>query len=79
MRRDSTVSDRDSTADTPLERNLNEPSYCAITGESRATARRNRMFGRGCAYIKLNGRVFYRPCDVRQYLASNRRATKEQS
>jgi hypothetical protein len=76
MKPTSTLSERDSAADAPLEANLDEKEYCRITGESRATARRNRLLDKGCPYLKLGARVFYQPAHVRQYLAQNVRTPR---
>ena len=64
-------SERESVANTQLEPNLNEHQYSAVTGESVATARRNRVLGRGCPYVKLGALVRYRPQDIRAYIAQN--------
>lgn len=56
-----------------LEPLLDESEYIAITRESRATAKRNRMLGRGCRYLKIGSRVRYDPADVREYLDRCRR------
>jgi hypothetical protein len=58
---------------TPLEPLMNEFAYCDITGESPATARKNRLLGKGCPYVKLGSLVKYRPEDVRAYIAQNLR------
>jgi hypothetical protein len=69
----SQTSERESAANNPLESLLNEYEYAAITGESVATARRNRLLGKGCPYVKLGSLVRYRPQDVRAYIARNLR------
>jgi hypothetical protein len=69
----STQSDRASGANTQLEPLLNEHEYAAVTGESVATARRNRLLGRGCPFVKLGALVRYRPSDVRAYIEQNLR------
>jgi hypothetical protein len=71
----SASSERASAASTQLETLLNEHEYAAITGESVATARRNRLLGKGCPFVKLGALVRYRPSDVRAYIERNLRAT----
>jgi hypothetical protein len=66
--------ERASTANSQLEPLLNEHDYTAITGESVATARRNRLLGKGCPFVKLGALVRYRPEDVRAYIARNLKA-----
>ena len=63
--------ERESVANTDLEPLLNEHEYTAITGESVATARRNRLLRKGCPHVKLGALVKYRPSDVRAYIARN--------
>lgn len=65
----------ETTASTPLEPLLDEHGYVAITGESLATARRNRSrpVRKGCPFVKLGSRVLYRPQDVREYIKQNLR------
>ena len=69
-------SERESAADTQLEPLLNEHEYSALTGESVATARRNRLLKKGCPYVKLGALVKYRPSDVRSYIAQNVRGAQ---
>jgi hypothetical protein len=69
----SQTSERESVANNLLESLLNEYEYAAITGESVATARRNRLLGKGCPYVKLGSLVRYRPQDVRAYIERNLR------
>lgn len=71
----SASSERASVANHQLEALLNEHEYAAITGESVATARRNRLLGKGCPFVKLGALVRYRPEDVRAYIACNLKAT----
>ena len=66
----SHVCERESVA-KQLEALLNEHEYASITGESVATARRNRLLGKGCPFVKLRALVRYRPSDVRAYIARN--------
>ena len=69
----SASSERASAANHQLEPLLNEHEYAAITGESVATARRNRLLGKGCPFVKLGSLVRYSPSDVRAYIEANRR------
>jgi hypothetical protein len=70
---------RESVANTELEPLLNEHEYVAITGESVATARRNRLLGKGCPYVKLGVLVRYRPSDVRAYIGRNLRGHSQEA
>ena len=56
---------------TQFERLLDEHEYAQIINRSVASVRRDRLLGTGCAFVKLQGLVRYRPEDVRQYIASN--------
>jgi hypothetical protein len=56
-----------------LEALIDEHEYCRITGRSLASARRDRLLGKGCAYVKLLGLVRYRPSDVRAFIEANLR------
>ena len=64
-------------ADNEIERLLDEREYAAITGRSIASARRDRLLGKGCPYVKLGFLVRYRPSDVRAYIAKNVRGTQD--
>ncbi len=75
MRSDSTTTKRDGTHDE-IERLLDEREYSAVTGRSVASARRDRLLGRGCPYVKLGFLVRYRPSDVRAYIAQNVHGTQ---
>jgi hypothetical protein len=75
----SNLSERESIASTQLESLLNEHDYCAVTGESVATARRNRLLGKGCPFVKLGALVRYRPTDVRAYIARNLRGNLQEA
>lgn len=57
--------------DLPIPPLHPERVYCRITGESLGTARRNRLLGKGCPYVKLGARVFYRTEDIERYIANN--------
>jgi predicted DNA-binding transcriptional regulator AlpA len=52
----------------PLEVLLNEYELAEITGQSVATARRNRLTGRGPTFLKLGANVRYRPSAVAAWL-----------
>ena len=60
-----------------IERLLDEREFAAITGRSIASARRDRLLGKGCPYVKLGFLVRYRPSDVRAYIAKNVRGTQD--
>lgn len=59
---------------TELEPLLDEVEFSRITGRSVASARRDRLFGRGCPFVKLGALVRYRPSDVRDYIERNRKS-----
>lgn len=61
----------------PLEPLMDEYEFSRITGRSVASARRDRLLGIGCPYIKQQHLVRYCPCNVREYITRNRRAGKE--
>lgn len=65
--------ERESIASGQIEPLLDEYQYSKITGKSVATARRDRLTGKGCPYIKLGALVKYRPSDVRAYIEQNLR------
>ena len=71
-----TTSERESVANTQLEPLLDEYAYAAITGRSVASARRDRLLGKGCPYVKLGCLVRYRPSDVRTYIAQKVRGAQ---
>jgi hypothetical protein len=62
-------------SDDVFEPLLDERELARITGRSVASLRRDRVLGTGCPFVKLGALVKYRPQDVRQYIASNVRAT----
>jgi len=68
--------ERDSVAQTELERLLDESKVAEITGRSVASLRRDRLLGKGCPYVKLGFLVKYRPRDVEAYIAQNLRGTQ---
>jgi len=63
-------------ADDQLEPLLTEFEYSRITKRSVASARRDRLLGTGCTYVKLGSSVRYRVADVRAYIAQNLRSAK---
>jgi len=67
----SQQSERESAANNLLEPLINEHEYSRITRESVATARRNRLLGKGCPYVKLGALVRYKPSDIRAYIERN--------
>jgi predicted DNA-binding transcriptional regulator AlpA len=66
-------------ADNEIERLLDEREYAAITGRSIASARRDRLLGKGCPFVKLGFLVRYRPSDVRAYIARNVRGAQAEA
>lgn len=70
----------ETTTGNPLEPLLDEHQYVAVTHESLATARRNRSrpVRKGCPFVKLGSRCFYRPQDVRAYIERNLRCVDQE-
>jgi hypothetical protein len=66
-------SERESAAGTELEALLNEYEFSRITGRSVASARRDRLLGQGCPFVKLGALVRYRREDIRAYIERNLR------
>jgi hypothetical protein len=66
-------SERESAAGTELEALLNQFDFSRITGRSVASARRDRLLGQGCPFVKLGALVRYRPEDIRAYIERNRK------
>lgn len=64
-------SERNSVATTQIEPLINEHEYARITRRSVASARRDRLLGKGCPYVKLGALVRYRPEDVRTFIERN--------
>lgn len=72
----SQLSERKRSLETDLETLLTEHEYARITKRSVASARRDRLLGQGCPYVKLGALVRYRPEDIRTYIErSLRRST----
>jgi hypothetical protein len=71
MHRSQGITVAGTIGDTQLESLLDEYEYSRITGRSVASARRDRLLGKGCPYVKLGALVRYRPSDVAAYIASN--------
>jgi hypothetical protein len=69
----STPIERARTTEPELETLLTEHEYARITKRSVASARRDRLLGQGCPYVKLGALVRYRPADVRSHIARNLR------
>ncbi len=65
------LSARNSVATTHIEPLINEHEYARITHRSVASARRDRLLGKGCPYVKLGALVRYRPEDVRGFIERN--------
>jgi len=63
-------------ASNQLEPLLDEYEFAQITKRSVASARRDRLVGKGCPYVKLGALVRYRPQDVANYIAQNLRSAK---
>lgn len=66
-------SERESVANNQIEPLIDEYEFERITGRSVASARRDRLLGRGCPFVKLGALVRYRLQDVRAYIESNLR------
>jgi hypothetical protein len=58
------------TVSTSLEEMLDEHDLARITKRSVASVRRDRLFGRGCPYRKIDFSVRYLPTDVEAWLRS---------
>jgi hypothetical protein len=72
----SQLSERKTPLEPELETLLTEREYARITKRSVASARRDRLLGQGCPYVKLGALVRYRPEDIRAYIERNlRRST----
>jgi hypothetical protein len=66
-------SERKTPLEPDLETLLTEHEYARITKRSVASARRDRLLGQGCPYVKLGALVRYRPDDIRAYIERNRK------
>jgi hypothetical protein len=60
-----------------IEPLVDEYEFSRITGRGVASARRDRLLGQGCPYIKLGALVRYRPEDIRSYIQSNQRRVSD--
>lgn len=49
---------------------LNQKMYCEITGKSAATAEQDRIYGRGCPFVRMNRSIRYPLNDVVSWLES---------
>jgi hypothetical protein len=67
----SQTSKRESVANNQIEPLIDEHEYARITGRSVASARRDRLLGKGCPWVKLGALVRYRPSDVCAFIESN--------
>jgi predicted DNA-binding transcriptional regulator AlpA len=65
-------SKRESAADIKLESLINERGVARISGLSVATIRRRRLLGQPPAWVKLGGRILYRPSDVMTWIEDSR-------
>lgn len=52
---------------------LNERQLAEVTGQSVYKIRKDRIEGRGPAFVKLGSSVRYRPADIAEYIAGNLR------
>jgi hypothetical protein len=69
----SRLSERKTPLESDLETLLTEHEYARITKRSVASARRDRLLGQGCPYVKLGALVRYHPEDIRAYIERNRK------
>jgi hypothetical protein len=74
MLREQRSANKFSSGENEIEPLLDEYEFSRITGRSVGSARRDRLLGRGCPFIKLGALVRYRPSDVRDYIQQNRKA-----
>jgi hypothetical protein len=49
---------------------LNQKAYCQLTGKSAATAEQDRLYGRGCPFIRMGRSIRYRLDDIIAWLES---------
>lgn len=52
---------------------LTEKQFCQITGQKVATARSNRIKGKGCGFYKIGGSIRYKLSEVVEYLENCKR------
>ena len=65
------MNSRESVPAERLEPLVDEHEFSRITGRSVASARRDRLLGQGCPYVKLGALVRYRLEDIRKFIQSN--------
>jgi hypothetical protein len=53
---------------------LTETEYAQLRRSSKRTLERERSDGRGCPYVRLGSRIFYRRSDIESYIAEQVRA-----
>ena len=56
---------------TEFERPLSEQEVAELLGVSRNTLKHWRWVGKGPRYVKMIGKIGYRPCDLREWIDSN--------
>lgn len=77
-KRPAAITDRRGTGDEPeLEPLVDEVEFSRITHRSVHSARRDRLLGRGCPYVKIGGLVRYRPADIRAFIERNLREVNQ--
>ena len=54
---------------------LNEKEFCQLIGQKIATARSNRIKGKGCNFYKIGGLVKYKLSEVIEYLDKCKRSS----
>ncbi len=71
---------KESNNTVPLAKNLpheltflTEKQFCEITGQKVATARSNRIKGKGCSFYKIGGSIRYKLSEVVEYLENCKR------
>lgn len=52
---------------------LNEREFCQLIGQKLATARSNRIKGKGCNFYKIGGLVRYKLSEIVEYLEGCKR------
>jgi hypothetical protein len=57
---------------------LNEKEYCRITNQKLATARANRIKGKGCNFYKIGGSVRYKLSEIVEYVEKCKRCSTSQ-
>jgi predicted DNA-binding transcriptional regulator AlpA len=62
----------ESAVESTCESLINERGVARISGLSVATLRRRRLLGQPPVWVKLGGRVLYRPADVLEWIEASR-------